>query len=335
MQVTLKQQFSTRTSPVHVQCCFCRCFAGDESDVASIFTATALQELLALCPTEACEACVWAIAQALPDTASAKSLLTSRLTAVAEGSLLPASLAPGDGREQHANTAAVLACLAGGPFRGKLAALLCSALDLDWPDSTAEAVPAASAASSTQARGRRAAAATSASSQDAADADLSCMACRRSDGDDSLLLCDGCDTALHRHCLRPVLDTVPAGDWLCPACCGEVRSCQLQQETALQYVQLLLLSDSGRALLLRCGGLQAAVTLLRQQALAAEARTSAVLAGTDASSSQQEQLTGVVQALQASVVYGRHAAHLLAEAAEQGAASLASGKKVHMQLTCC
>ena len=35
-----------------------------------------------------------------------------------------------------------------------------------------------------------------------------------------MLLCDGlgCERAYHTKCLRPALDAVPEGDWLCPAC---------------------------------------------------------------------------------------------------------------------
>ena len=35
-----------------------------------------------------------------------------------------------------------------------------------------------------------------------------------------LLLCDGpgCEKAYHTMCLRPTLDAVPEGDWLCPSC---------------------------------------------------------------------------------------------------------------------
>ena len=35
-----------------------------------------------------------------------------------------------------------------------------------------------------------------------------------------VLLCDGpgCERAYHTKCLRPALDAVPEGDWLCPAC---------------------------------------------------------------------------------------------------------------------
>ena len=36
--------------------------------------------------------------------------------------------------------------------------------------------------------------------------------------DDKLILCDECNKAFHLFCLRPVLHTIPEGEWLCPAC---------------------------------------------------------------------------------------------------------------------
>ena len=40
-----------------------------------------------------------------------------------------------------------------------------------------------------------------------------------------LLLCDGCPKAYHIQCLVPALDSVPEGDWLCPACTGHSDEC--------------------------------------------------------------------------------------------------------------
>ena len=38
-----------------------------------------------------------------------------------------------------------------------------------------------------------------------------------------LILCDVCPKAYHLHCL--VIETIPEGDWKCPACCGEDGGC--------------------------------------------------------------------------------------------------------------
>ena len=45
-----------------------------------------------------------------------------------------------------------------------------------------------------------------------------CNVCSRSDRPEVLLLCDSCDDAYHLECLRPILLSVPDGDWFCPLC---------------------------------------------------------------------------------------------------------------------
>ncbi|NXG79391.1 PHRF1 protein, partial [Baryphthengus martii] len=45
-----------------------------------------------------------------------------------------------------------------------------------------------------------------------------CEVCGRSDREDRLLLCDGCDAGYHMECLNPALSEVPVDEWFCPAC---------------------------------------------------------------------------------------------------------------------
>ncbi|NXT62779.1 PHRF1 protein, partial [Chaetops frenatus] len=45
-----------------------------------------------------------------------------------------------------------------------------------------------------------------------------CEVCGRSDREDRLLLCDGCDAGYHMECLNPPLTEVPVDEWFCPAC---------------------------------------------------------------------------------------------------------------------
>ncbi|XP_039600411.1 PHD and RING finger domain-containing protein 1 isoform X2 [Polypterus senegalus] len=45
-----------------------------------------------------------------------------------------------------------------------------------------------------------------------------CEVCGRSDREDRLLLCDGCDDGYHMECLNPPLDAVPVEEWFCPEC---------------------------------------------------------------------------------------------------------------------
>lgn len=45
-----------------------------------------------------------------------------------------------------------------------------------------------------------------------------CRICRKKGDADKMLLCDMCDRGHHLYCLKPVLKTVPQGDWFCPDC---------------------------------------------------------------------------------------------------------------------
>jgi hypothetical protein len=281
--------------------------------------------------------------QALPHTQAAKVLLSSRLAALAVGSLLPPSAGAAAGEEAEAHAASVLACLAAGPCGGRLSAMLCAALGLQWADSNAVAVAtaapagAAGAGSSVEAvvpspqqgrgRGRRSVApggnSSAAASADAGGADedgVACTACRGAHGGDKLLLCDGCDAALHMDCLQPALQGIPEGDWLCPGCCAGVRQSDMHREAALHYLRLLLLSDSGRALLLRSGALKQAVPLLQQRA-GAKAATAAAAAAAD----WGRQAASVLEALQAELLYARAAVHLLSQGLEEEPLALARG----------
>merc|ERR1711879_117338 len=45
-----------------------------------------------------------------------------------------------------------------------------------------------------------------------------CKMCGASDRDDELLLCDGCDEAIHLDCCVPALTAVPDGEFFCQTC---------------------------------------------------------------------------------------------------------------------
>lgn len=49
-----------------------------------------------------------------------------------------------------------------------------------------------------------------------------CHMCNRGDGEEYMLLCDGCDDAFHTYCLIPPMPEVPKGDWRCPKCVAKV-----------------------------------------------------------------------------------------------------------------
>lgn len=45
-----------------------------------------------------------------------------------------------------------------------------------------------------------------------------CEICNRSDREDVMLLCDGCDAGYHMDCLMPPLTEIPEGSWYCDNC---------------------------------------------------------------------------------------------------------------------
>lgn len=45
-----------------------------------------------------------------------------------------------------------------------------------------------------------------------------CELCNRSDREDIMLLCDGCDAGYHMDCLTPPLTEIPEGSWYCDNC---------------------------------------------------------------------------------------------------------------------
>lgn len=58
--------------------------------------------------------------------------------------------------------------------------------------------------------------------------DYTCRVCDRGDSEESMLLCDGCDSSYHTFCLIPPLTSVPPGDWRCPKCVAQ--ECSKPQE---------------------------------------------------------------------------------------------------------
>ncbi|NXC46295.1 PHRF1 protein, partial [Penelope pileata] len=59
---------------------------------------------------------------------------------------------------------------------------------------------------------------TKSQGSDGEDDPTFCEVCGRSDREDRLLLCDGCDAGYHMECLNPPLSEVPVDEWFCPAC---------------------------------------------------------------------------------------------------------------------
>nr|DAD30305.1 TPA_asm: hypothetical protein HUJ06_009156 [Nelumbo nucifera] len=65
-----------------------------------------------------------------------------------------------------------------------------------------------------------------------------CKVCGIDKDDDSVLLCDTCDSEYHTYCLNPPLVRIPEGNWYCPSClasqCKTQDSSQRAQATSQQ-----------------------------------------------------------------------------------------------------
>jgi hypothetical protein len=73
---------------------------------------------------------------------------------------------------------------------------------------------------------------------------IPCVICGYPQGDDNIVLCDGCNRCFHLRCLLPPRSIVPSGDWYCPGCDifigpnAHLRIDELKdKQTPLQYSQ--------------------------------------------------------------------------------------------------
>lgn len=62
-----------------------------------------------------------------------------------------------------------------------------------------------------------------------------CQLCGLEGEDDTILLCDGCDSEFHMACLNPPLATVPRGDFYCYNCVNKTAS-PTQQAKRAEYL---------------------------------------------------------------------------------------------------
>ena len=50
-----------------------------------------------------------------------------------------------------------------------------------------------------------------------------CVVCHSPEAGDKMLICDGCRTGWHKHCLNPPMKRVPKAEWFCPECVRDGR----------------------------------------------------------------------------------------------------------------
>ncbi|XP_044281586.1 PHD and RING finger domain-containing protein 1 isoform X1 [Varanus komodoensis] len=70
-----------------------------------------------------------------------------------------------------------------------------------------------------------------------------CEVCGRSDREDRLLLCDGCDAGYHMECLNPPLSEVPVDEWFCPPCTPNVAAADAETDRVSEEEVASLMAD--------------------------------------------------------------------------------------------
>ena len=69
-------------------------------------------------------------------------------------------------------------------------------------------------------------------------ADTACAACGGTGDHEKIILCDACDDEYHIYCLQPPLESIPPGEWYCPACTKDRE--YLYEHEAWQKAGMLL-----------------------------------------------------------------------------------------------
>lgn len=60
----------------------------------------------------------------------------------------------------------------------------------------------------------------------------SCRTCLKENNEDTIILCDHCDAAHHIYCLRPPMQKVPEGAWMCSRCTSWFKTMEKQNKPA-------------------------------------------------------------------------------------------------------
>ena len=87
-----------------------------------------------------------------------------------------------------------------------------------------------------------------------------CKVCGIDRDDESVLLCDNCDSEYHTYCLNPPLARIPIGNWYCPSCLSGQKEPNVDHSThVLMQEQDKCVGEEARVLLERLNKLAMAM----------------------------------------------------------------------------
>ena len=69
---------------------------------------------------------------------------------------------------------------------------------------------------------------------------LRCDVCNSGDHDESIILCDKCNKGFHLYCLKPILPSVPSGEWYCSSCAENRKKSYYRHLAKYQQSQSLI-----------------------------------------------------------------------------------------------
>lgn len=67
-----------------------------------------------------------------------------------------------------------------------------------------------------------------------------CEICHRGDDEENIVLCDKCNKGFHLYCLKPILPSVPSGEWFCDNCREKDRKKYISNRKKLEESQSLI-----------------------------------------------------------------------------------------------
>lgn len=222
-----------------------------EEDVQRCFTNTSLQQLLLAAPSASCRCAVLMMAESLPFL-NASALLRRYLLQCMCGGVLPpdeplpcsSSTAPG-----CTELGCVVSALAASANGAMLLAVVVKALESAGSEETGGEHHACLHSW----LGVRGLSNGQLEDDDRPSdvADFRCSVCGKSEPENTLLLCDGCDVATHTTCLRPALPAVPDHHWFCKQCDKQISHACMSVDAACRCLSHLMLGVRGRELLHR------------------------------------------------------------------------------------